>query len=462
MKNIFYSLLFLLPFSCLAQPLTLDKCREMALENSFNVKNSELNLDISKDTYKAYRSNFYPNISASASYLYSTMSFSESITGGYLPTFTPDLTTGTMTPNVIGYSSDGTPIFSSYAYMPDIDFDFEVGSVFSAGLIASQPIYMGGKVSTATKLAKLGIATAQIQQNLTKTEVIIKTDEAFYTYLKVNEMQQSADAFREVVDELYRMVNDMLGNGLCTQNELLKVQIKVGEAELNQLKAKNARALSRMNLCYMLGMSITTSELEVVDNFNLTPELDPSLDVSSRAEYSLLDKNIEAKGLELKLSKSDFIPQISAMASYNYTNGLSINNQTMLGSSPSFTGGVVVSIPIFHASETRHKASAARHRIAIAENTKKDLVHQMTLELKQAINTVSESTAELKLMERTEQSAKENLRQMGEQYTHGMCTLSEVLEAQALWQKSMSDVIESRANVRLAYLNYQRAKGIDM
>ncbi len=440
--------------------ITLERCREMAIESSLELKSSRSRLSASEDILQAYRANRLPSISLSGGYLYSTATLSETIQGGYLPTFTPDLTTGEMIPNIAGTAADGTPIFSSYAYMPDMNFDIEVGSVFNAGVKAVQSIYMGGKVSTATKLAQVGVDAATIERARSEADVILAADEAFYTYLKVKEMVLSADAYYTTVEEFYRQVESLHNRGMCTKSDLMKVQVQLNDAELKRMKARNGLVLSRMNLCYIVGLPLATLQVDVVDTFDMEHSVDRALDVTSRPEFELLAKSIEAKELEVKLAQSDFKPSISALAAYSYTNGVKINGVTALNSSPSFTGGVMVNIPIFHWGEGRRKVSAARHEVSIAENTREDLVQKMTLELMQSINTYTESRARVALTERTVEQAEESLRQSGKQYAVGMETLSAHLEAQAMWQKAMSDLVEARADQRIAYARYCRSRGV--
>ncbi len=455
------AVLLAMPLATMAQvqTITLEQCREMAIENSYNLRSADEKILSAGDILKAYQANSLPNFSFSGSYLYSTLSFSEAIKGGYLPTFSPDLATGEMVPNIVGAAADGSPIFSSYAYMPDMLFELEVGSMLSAGIQAAQPIYMGGKVSTATRLAKVGVAAAEIERDLTSADVSLSADEAFYTYLKVSEMLHSADAYRTAVDEFYRQVESLYKNGMCTKNDLMKIQVKVNEAELTQMKAKNGVILSRMNLCYIIGLPISTLELNVVDDFNMQQGVDSSLDVTSRPEFKLLEKSIEAKELEVALAKSDFLPSISAVASYNYAYGVKFNGDALMGSKPSFTGGVMVNIPIFHWGEGRRKVSAARRQVTIAENGRADMVQKMTLQLQQSINAYNEAQAEVDLMERTVEQAQENMRQSAKQYAAGMETISNYLEAQAIWQKAMGDLVEARSNQRLAYAAYCRYRG---
>ncbi len=441
--------------------ITQQRCREMAIESSYNLSSSQKKIFAAEDILKAYRTNYLPNFSITGSYIYSTASLSEAITGGYLPTFTPDLTTGEMIPNVVGYAEDGSAIFSSYAYMPDINFEAEVGSLFTAGVQMTQPIYTGGKISTATKLAQVGVDAAKIEENRTRADVIILADEAFYTYLKVEDMLLAADAYSAVVEELYRQVESMLNRGMCTKNDLMRVDVKRSEAQLQQLKARNGLILARMNLCYVIGLPASTLNIEVVDNFDLNKSISSELDVTLRPEYELLAKSVEAKELEVKLVQSDFRPTISALANYGYTNGLKLNGETLI-SSPSFTGGVTINIPIFHWGEGRRKVSAARREVEIAENTQADLIQKMSLELMQSINAYNEAKLEVELMERTVEQTLENLRQSNRHYTSGLETLSTLLEAQALWQKAVSDLTEAKSTQRLAYVRYCRSRGAEM
>ncbi len=441
-----------------AQGLTVEQCRELALENNLNVKSSKIKVAASEDLLKAYRANYLPNFSLNGGYYYSTISFSQSIAGGYLPTFSPDLTTGELTPNIAGFGADGSPIFSSYAYMPDMEFNFESGSIFSAGVQVTQPLYMGGKITSATKLAKLGVEVAIIEQSLTEEDICITAEEAFYTYIKVGEMLRAADAYHTVIQELYRQVERMLSSGMCTKNDLLNVEVKLSEAELQLNRAQNGLTLARMNLCYMIGYPLTTRSLDVVDTFDLSQSVDPELDVTSRHEYQLLEKNIEAKRLEAKITQSDFLPTLSAVATYSYANGLSLNSSKLL-STPSFTGGVMLNIPLFHWGEGRRKSSAAHREVEIAENTHADLTLKMTLELMQSINLYNEAQNETLLREKIVEQTTENMRQSYNLYTIGTTTLLHHLEAQAMWQKAMTELVEAKAAQRIAYLRYTRTRG---
>ncbi len=442
------------------QSLTLAECREMAIENNFNLKSSDEKVAASEDMFAAYKTNNLPNLSFTANYLYSTASFSESIAGGYLPTFSPDATTGELVPNIVGTSADGSPIFSSYAYMPDMNFEVEVGSIFNVGAVVTQPIYMGGKISNAIKLASVGVSVAKLDRQLAESEVIIEVDEAFYTMIKVEEMLVAAERYQEVVEEFYRQINNSLSVGMAKRNDVMKVEVKLNEAKLMSRKADNALRLSRMNLCYWVGLPLTTRDIELIDEFDMGQDIiSRELDITSRAEYAMLEHQIEAKELEVKISKSDFLPSVSGLVSGAYLNGVQINDSPLLNT-PSFSGGVMVNVPIFHWGEGRRKTSAARREVAIARNQFEELSQRMTLELMQSINNYEEAVLEVELMTKSVVQAEENMRLSERQYSVGMETIADYLESQALWNKAMSDLVSANSQQRISYSQYLKAKGV--
>lgn len=141
--------------------LNLEKCREMALESSKKMAIAAKQGEKAEADWKSYRANFLPKISATGICTrICRRRLRSRLTGGYLPTFVPQLD-GTLKPNyllnpltnepLIG--PDGNPIFNQYAFMPDIDLELGLRGAYSAGLMLEQPIYMGGKVRSAYRMA---------------------------------------------------------------------------------------------------------------------------------------------------------------------------------------------------------------------------------------------------------------------------------------------------------------------
>lgn len=422
--------------------LSLQECRELAVESNINLKSSNERIEASRDILSAYKSNHLPNFSLNGNFLYSTTSFDYAIKGGQLPLF----------------NMDGTPM-AGFAYMPDIAFDVEVGSIYSVGAQVTQPIYLGGKISNAIKLARIGISISELSEERTYREVILSIDEAFYNVLKVSEMVIAAHKYQNVVEEFHRQMTNGYKSGMRHRNDLLKVEVRLNEAKLLTQKAENGLRLAKMNLCYNIGLPLSTTNISVNDNFDTELIIDPSnLDISARPEYEMLQKQIEAKELETKITRSDFLPSVSAIASYGYGNGLKLNGNKIVNNA-TFNGGVIMSVPLFHWGEGRRKSSAKRREVTIAQYEFEDLSQKMTLELMQAINNYEDATLKVALTQTSVTQAEENMRLCENQYNAGMETIADLLEAQALWQKAMSDLTEAHAAQRIAYTTYLKCRG---
>lgn len=442
-----------------AQQLTLDDCRRMAVEYNRNLRNAAIGHSAAEDNLQAYKTNRLPKFSLTGGYLYSGGKSSFTMPGGYLPTFVPNPATGALEPNIGAMNPDGTPLFKEYAYMPDTKFDFKMGSVYTAGLTARQPIYMGGKIQSSIRMAKIATTITGLNTKKTEAEVILHVDEAFFTYIKVEELVKSADTYKEVLTEFHRQMENAHQSGMKSKNDLLKVQVQLNDAELKLRQAQNALRLARMNLCYHIGLPMNTGSIVLRDNFEEADALPQQIsDISARPEYTMLQQQVELKKQNVRLVRSDFLPQVTAMASYSYTHGMELNHSNLF-SKPSFMGGVSVSIPLFNWGEGRRKVSAARREVEMAANQFEDLSLQMELELMQAINEYNESILEVALTGKSLTQAEENRTESGNRYLAGMETLADYLEAQALWQKAQSDLIEARGKQRVAYTRYKKATG---
>ena len=111
---------------------------------------------------------------------------------------------------------------------------------------------MGGKITAAYKMSVLGKQMAQMNETLTATEVILKTDQAYALVVKAKEMKVVADAYHTVLTELKKNVESAYKHGLKPQNDVLKVQVRLNESELAVRKAENAFRLATMNLYHLV------------------------------------------------------------------------------------------------------------------------------------------------------------------------------------------------------------------
>lgn len=444
-KQWIFSLLFCYAASaCGQETLSLPQCRKMALENNKQIAAAARKTTESQYIQKSMKGNFFPDIKAYGNNFYASINGTLNLPGGNLPVFIPT-------------ASPAVP--SGFAYFPGIDLNMKVRNVLMAGVQIEQPLYMGGKIRAAYQMSKLGTQVSMLNEQLTASEVILQTEDAYAKLVKAQEMKKVAVSYHELLKELLKVVESAHKHGLKPKNDVLKVQVKLNESELGIRKAENACRLATMNLCHWTGMPLDT-EVTIEAVYPHIPKASAQKTGSfvDRPEYAMLDHKVNLAKQEVRLQRSEMLPHIGIRGSYDYTNGVKINDQKLFDMG-GFSVMLNVTVPIYHFGERRHKLKAAKVRLEQAQLEQSDLNEKMQLELTQASNNLDEARLESELADRSLEQAEENLRVSKSEFDAGLEMLSDHLEAQTLWQKAYATQVNAHFETYLQYVKYLKATG---
>lgn len=130
---------------------------------------------------------------------------------------------------------------------------------------------------------------------------------------------------QQVLDSLYKDVQQAVNAGVLGQNEVLKVKLQQHTLSTKNVELENGIFLANMALALM-GLPVDS-----LDNFMITfpadfqPE-DPmqyyldrvSFVLSLRTEYKLLEMGVRAAALEKKIETASYMPQVGVGAFYYY------------------------------------------------------------------------------------------------------------------------------------------------
>lgn len=438
-----------------AQTLTLDECISKALEYNKSLSSAKLKLEKTNFDMKSYKANFYPQVDIMALDFYTSAKGKFSIEGGHLPIYNYVESAGTFVPNVT-VNTDGSYTLNQYADFPTKTMEWKLKNVFSAGIAVMEPLYAGGKISTAYKMSKLGVRMANENIRLTVSEIIVKTHEAYYLAVKAKELGDVARSYKTLLDELKKNVEGAFRHGMSTRNDIMKVQVKQNEAELSIQKADNGYRLALMNLCHIIGLPLT-SKVDVVKNDFPKEAAIPS-EMGIRPEHIILDNKTELARQQVKLTQSDYLPNVAVGATYSYANGGELAGKKLLDNG-SASVGVVVKMPIDLFGAATNKVRSAKAAYQIAQLEQQDLNEQMQLEWAQNQNMYEEAQTEVNLCQSALEQAAENMRLSKQQYEVGFEPLSEYLETQAHWQQCSANLVNARCQLRLTYVRLLKASG---
>jgi len=440
--------------------ITLSQARELALEHNKDIAKSRLTLEQTRNDAKAYKTNYYPRINLMAADFYSTTKGDFTIAGGHLPIYMLNPATGIYVPNVT-IGADGNYILNQYADFPSSKMDYKVGNIFLGGVSLTQPLYMGGKITTAYRMASRGAEMAEENIRLTESQVILNTDEAYMQAIRARQLADVARSYKQLLEELMKNVESAVRHGLKTRNDQMKVQVKLNEAELAIQRAENGIRLSTMNLCHVMGLPLNTPLQLDADQFSGEVPVTAQggdLSVAARPEYAILQAKTDIASEQVKLTRSDYLPQLAMFAGYSYVNGFKLSGSKLIDSG-SGAVGATLKVPLITFGERTYKLRSAKARQQIAQTEQQDLTEQMQLELAQAANNFDEAQTELSITQHSLEQAEENMRLARQQYDAGLEPLSQLLDAQTMWQQASADLVNAKCQLQVAHTKLLKAQG---
>ncbi len=174
--------------------------------------------------------------------------------------------------------------------------------------------------------------------------------------------------------------------------------------------------------------------------------------LSATAEYQLLGKQVEAANLQKKLAVGQNLPTVAVGAGYTYHNLLD-NDHTfgMLFAT--------VNVPITDWWGGSHAIKRRKIEYQKAEEQFIDNAELLKIRMQNAWNGVEESYQQLLLAQLSIEQAEENLRMNRDYYRAGTSKMSDLLEAQLLYQRACDKHTDAYADYQNKLLEYRQAIG---
>lgn len=356
---------------------------------------------------------------------------------------------------------------------PDIDMmgmELRMRGTYMAGVNLTQPIYTGGKITTGHRLARIGKEAAAEKFRMTRMDVLVEADNAYWTYIAVGRKVRMLESYHAQMDTLYRQTETALVAGLATENELLRIDAKRTEIHYQLQKVQNGADLCRMSLCRIVGADFDT-QIEATDTiFVASQPVGLSAETAARPELHLLEKQVAAGKEQIRMARADMLPTVGLSVGYSYYGNIKLNGMadvgggTMVPYSQEFRDGMglamlSVKIPIFHWGESRKKVRKARYELRNVELDLQKNTRLLNIEVQQAIRNIQDGYELIRTAEKGLQQADENLRVMRNRYAASMAPLTDLLDAQSQWQQAESNLIEAQTQYKIYKTEYLRATG---
>ncbi|MDX9772349.1 MAG: TolC family protein [Bacteroidales bacterium] len=461
--------------------LSITECREMALEHNRTMKSAEKQADAAAAMKKAAFAQYFPNFSINGGYTYMNKEFkllSNDLLLPVIPYTAIDAATGSVSqeafanPAVASHTfvinpstgspvtdSEGNPVFQQYTWFPASSSTLGSQNIYVASGGFTQPLYMGGKIRQANRIAGCANDIAQEKVNLTKNELLYSTEEAYWRVISLGEKVRLAERYQEMLVHLVSDIENVRSEGIITDNDLLKARLKLSEAGLMKLRAGNGLELSKMALCQLIGIEYS-SDIMLTDSltavvFKIPDVASDSLAIEDRPELGMLRKGEEIARAGEKMMLSRYLPNIAMSAGYTVSNPNPYNGfEKEFGGD--MTVGVVCNIPLFHFGDRHNTMAAARNEREAAALQVEETREMLVLQFQQALFQYSESQKKSTIASEALDQSYANLMYTQNNFREGILKTTDVLEAQVLWQKAYSEYIDSLTEQQLSVCNLKR------
>ena len=420
-----------------AQTYTLQQLKDSALHNNIAIRNARHSINAAQQQRKEAFTKYFPSVSGTGFWFNANKGMAK-MDMNPSELISPELgaTLAQMLPAEM-LAALGSPISISM---------LKNGTIGSVSAV--QPVFAGGQIINGNKLAKVGEDVSRLQLRLSEEEVEKTTEQYFWRLASLQEKMKTIQAVKSLLSDIRKDVDVAVAAGLAMRNDLLQVQLRQNDVASQELKLQNGLSLMKMLLAQYCGLRDTSFAISPAYSEAIAAPTRSDGPIAALPEYQLLTKQVEAARLQEKMTIGGNLPSVAVGAAYNYHNLLD-NDHTfgMLFAT--------VSIPISDWWGGSHAIKRRKAELLKAQAQLTDNAELLQIRKQNAWNGVEESYQQLLLARKSIEQAAENLRLNRDYWRAGTSKMSDLLEAQLLYQQSCDKCTDAFAEFQEKLLEYR-------
>lgn len=252
---------------------------------------------------------------------------------------------------------------------------------------------------------------------------------------------------------------------MATRSDLLSVEVKLNQANVDLTKVENGLSLSRMALAQVCGLPVN-SQMQVEDEGSL--EIDPHAEIANSYDMETVyaaRHDLTALGLagkvaeqEANVARAAMLPNVALIGAYSFSNPNMFDGFKKRFDG-AFSVGVMVTIPIWHWGGNYYGYKAARSNAVVSQLQLQNAREMVDLQVSQAAFKAQESIKTYNMTCTNLEKAQENLRSATLGFHEGVMTATDVMTAQTAWLKANSEKIDAKVDVQLCDVYLSKVLG---
>lgn len=400
---------------------TLDECRAMALQNNVKMRNAANDVEAAIQGSKEAFTNYFPNVSATG----------------------------------MGYNANKGLLQMDMG--PDMSMSLLKNGIMG-GVTVTQPVFAGGQIVNGNRLAAVGVEVSKVQQEQSVNEVRLTVEQYFWQVVVLQEKLKTLCTVETQLESIQKDVETAVNAGITTRNDLLQVKLRHNDVASNRINLENNLFVCRRLLAQYIGSDADTVDVASSIPTDTLPAFpgdiycDPASALSQTTGYRLLETNVRANRLQQKMAVGKNLPSVAVDAGYMYDN-------LMDKSHPFAIGFVSVSIPISGWWGGSHAIKKQNYKVKNAENQLADNSELLVISMQKSWAYLQNAYKQMLIAHSSIEQSTENLRLNRDYYHAGTSTMSDLLDAQTMFQQSRDKYIETYAQFKIKAVEYLQATG---
>ena len=473
------------------QPLNLDDCRQMAVQESKALDQARIETEMAGYDRKIAMANYFPKISATGAYVYNNRdvallnedqsnrlrnagtnvqnAFWDYLQGG------ADNIQGDITRDVavrlieaLRDSPDlpniATPI---NAIGQDIDNALHpnLHNLWIGAVTVQQPVFVGGKIIYSNQMAVLAQQLSEAKYDMKEADILLDVDQAYWQIISIANKKKLAESYVELLEEMEKDVQTAVNAGVSTESDLLQVRVKANEARMMLTKATNGLTLSKMLLCQRIGLPLDSAIVLADETLEVIPEpgrpVEKSLEdiYESRPETRSLTLASQIFDKKAKVVRADLMPTVALMGAFTVSNPNVYNGFQNQWQGGNLSAGVMVKIPITHGGEALFKYKKAKAEARLYQDQLDDAKEMINLQVTQQRKLFDEALQKVEMARSNLDLAEDNLRSARVGLDAGIIATNTVLGAHTAWLSAHSEYIDAGIELQMTAASLRKAEG---
>jgi outer membrane protein len=456
-----------------AQPrlLTLDEAVRTAEAQSEAIHIARAGVQRAQGQQYQARSQYLPQISASAAYTRTLASQFSSIGGTAPPVDTtkplpppapcdqyllgPTATTEERLAgleNASRCSLGGNP-FSSFGSL-----GFGAKNQYNLGLSFSQNLFAGGRIRAQNAVANAGRTSAEIELAAQRAQIKLDVTQAYFDAALADRLVALAESSAVQTENVLRQTQLARNVGNVSEFELLRAQVSSANQRPIVIQRQSDREVAYLRLKQLLNISLDTP-------LQLTTAVDDSVAIASslaaagitgdttadnRATVREAAAAIDAQRGLLRIAKAQRLPSLALTSQYGKV-AFPLNNFPQTGDfRTNWTIGLASQIPLFTGGRIRGEQMVAEANVREAEARYDQLREFAALDSRVTLNNLFQARAAWLASAGTADQARRAYSIAEVRYREGISTQIELNDARILLEQAVANRALAARNLQVA------------